>query len=139
MNAHLDAQAVTASGPRLGLGKDINDAVLAATQFGQRGGLRQQVKLSFSCKDLPNMDVMSRSDPFCILYKMVNKRWQKIDRTEVIHDNLNPEFVKKIVAEFYFERQEKFKVEVYDVDDDTKVDTDLSAHDFIGSLEFELH
>jgi hypothetical protein len=51
---------------------------------------------------------------------------------------LNPEFVKKILAEFYFERQEKFKVEVYDVDDDTKVD-DLSAHDFIGSLEFELH
>lgn len=59
-------------------------------------------------------------------------------QTEVIHDNLNPQWVTKIAAEYHFEQQEKFKVEVYDVDDDNQINN-LSAHDFIGRLEFELH
>ena len=39
--------------------------------------------------------------------------------TEIIHDNLNPEFIKKIFVDYHFEEQEKFKVEVYDSDDDS--------------------
>ncbi len=65
---HLDAAAVTA-GRGLGRGNDINDAVLAATNFGAAGGLRQQVQLSIACKNLPDMDVMGKSDPLCLFYK----------------------------------------------------------------------
>jgi len=44
--------------------------------------------------------------------------WQQIDRTEIIHDNLSPQWVKKILVDFHFEQQEVFKVEVYDSDND---------------------
>ena len=59
--------------------------------------------------------------------------------TEVIHDNLNPEFVKKIMVDFHFEQKDYFKLEVYDSDDDSQLTKNLSAHDFIGTLEFTLH
>lgn len=63
------------------------------------------------------MDTTSESDPFVVMYKKVKQIWVKIGQTEVIHDNLNPEFVKKIPVDYHFEEQEKFKVEVYDSDD----------------------
>lgn len=46
--------------------------------------------------------------------------------------------MSKVSAEYHFEQQEKFKVEVYDVDDDKQINN-LKAHDFIGRIEFELH
>ena len=49
------------------------------------------------------MDTFSKSDPFIVLYKAINNRWQEIGKTELIHDNLNPEFVKKILVDYQFE------------------------------------
>ena len=134
---HLDGKAVGGQG-KFGQGSDIDAAALAATNFGGVGGLSQKVNISFGCHSLPNMDTFSESDPFCILYKQTGRVWTKLGQTEVIHDNLNPQFVTKVPAEYHFEQQEKFKVEVYDVDDDTQINN-LKAHDFIGRLEFELH
>jgi len=101
-----------------GRGADIDAAVLAATSFSQ-GGLSNKLSLGFKCEELPNMDTFSKSDPFCVFYKKTGNRWQILGKTEVIHDNLNPEFVTKIMADFHFERKEEFKVEVYDSDDDS--------------------
>ena len=39
-------------------------------------------------------------------------------QTEIIHDNLNPKWVTKIMIDFHFEQSEKFKVQVYDSDND---------------------
>ena len=44
-----------------------------------------------------------------------------------------------MMVDFHFEQSEKFKIEVYDSDDDTQQTKDLSAHDFIGAYEFKLH
>ena len=66
------------------------------------------------------MDFGSRSDPFCVLYKFVNQKWQLVGKTEVIHDTLNPKFVKKIMVDFHFERQDNYRVEVYDSDDEVQ-------------------
>ena len=66
------------------------------------------------------MDIGSESDPFVVMYKYINRSWKKIGQTEIIHDNLNPEFIKKIQVDYHFEEQEKFKVEVYDSDDDSQ-------------------
>ena len=41
---------------------------------------------------------------------------QKLGQTEVILDNLNPCFIKEIVVDYYFEMEQRFSVEVYDVD-----------------------
>ena len=84
------------------------------------------------------MDTMSQSDPFAVIYKQQGRMWQKLGMTEVIHDNLNPSFVKKIQVDFHFEQQEHYKVEVYDSDDDSQQTQDLSKHDFLGSAEFVL-
>ena len=108
------------TGTRFGGGSDIDAAVLAATSIGG-GGLAQKLSLAFKATTLPNMDTFSKSDPFCVLYKLdTSNRWKEIGKTEVIHDNLNPEWVKKILVDFHFEQTEKFKVEVYDSDDDTQ-------------------
>ena len=40
-------------------------------------------------------------------------------QTEVIVDNLDPEFVKEIKVDYYFEMQQIFRIDVYDVDDNT--------------------
>ena len=86
------------------------------------------------------MDTFSKSDPFCIVYKYdVKGQAQMIGKTEVIHDNLNPEFVKKILVDFHFEQKEMFRIEVYDSDDDTQMTKNLDKHDYIGSLDFTLH
>ena len=67
------------------------------------------------------MDTFSKSDPFVVLYKLdPSNRWRQIGKTEVIHDNLNPEWVKKILVDFHFEQTDRLKVEVYDSDDDTQ-------------------
>ena len=85
------------------------------------------------------MDTMSYSDPFVVMFKQVGNVWQQIGKTEVIHDTLNPQFVTKVAVDFHFEQSERFKVEVYDSDDDSQQTKNLSAHDFIGSLEFSMH
>lgn len=88
----------------MGTGGDIDSAVLAATQIGGGAGLKNTVNLSFQCHDLPNMDTMSLSDPFCILYKQTGRVWTKLGQTEIIHDNLNPTWVKTIACEYHFEQ-----------------------------------
>ena len=84
------------------------------------------------------MDIFSKSDPFCIVYRKSGWQWKKIGKTEVIHDSLNPEFIVKVPVDFHFERKEEYKVEVYDSDDDTQIEN-LARHDFIGKYQFTLH
>ena len=85
------------------------------------------------------MDTFSKSDPFVVLYKQQGHVWQKLGQTEIIHDNLNPKWVTKITLDFHFEQSEKFKVQVYDSDDDAQQVKNLGAHDFIGELQFSMH
>lgn len=41
----------------------------------------------------------------------------KIGATEIIEDNLNPRFIKQFYLPYNFEIREKYKIDVYDVDD----------------------
>ena len=121
VNEHLDRGAIDAGG-ELGTGADVDAAVLAATNLAANSNgaeLVTKLSIGFSCENLPNMDTTSESDPFVVLYKKINREWKQIGHTEIIHDNLNPQFVKKILVDYHFEEQEFFKVEVYDSDDDS--------------------
>jgi hypothetical protein len=40
----------------------------------------------------------------------------KVGETEIVWDNLNPDFHKSFVVDFIFERRQIFKVSVVDVD-----------------------
>lgn len=98
----------------------------------------QVVSLSFACENLPNLDTFTRTDGMVVLYKKSGTSWQKIGMTEVINDNLNPEWVKSFDVQYFFEKQEEYKVEVYDVDDENNLNN-FANHDFAGSLVFKVH
>lgn len=72
------------------------------------------------------------------MFKAVHGQWKKIGQTEVVKDNLNPEFIQTVETQYHFETMERFRVEVYDCDDTADINN-FSAHDFIGGLDFTLH
>ena len=49
-----------------------------------------------------------------------NDKWQLLGKTETIENNLNPEFVTAFEIDFYFERNQRIKFEVFDIDVTTK-------------------
>ena len=95
---------------------------------------RETVELFFSCRSLANMDIIGKSDPVIYLKKHVTgHNYAEVGRTEVIRNDLNPDFARSFNLEFIFETKQKFKVEVIDVDNFNTLDGD-----YIGSAEFEL-
>lgn len=57
---------------------------------GSYDGPVTKVELYVSCTKLVNMDAFSKSDPFAVLFEGKQKSWIKMDKTEVIYDNLDP-------------------------------------------------
>lgn len=49
-----------------------------------------KVELSISCTNLKDLDYFSKSDPAVFVYEKKGQSWEKIGRTEVIDNNLNP-------------------------------------------------
>ena len=88
---------------------------------GTAGSVASKVELRLSCRGLHDADILSKSDPIVVLYIDHSGTWQEFGRTEVIWDNLNPEFQKKFVMEYRFEIQQKLKFEVYDIGNTDKI------------------
>jgi len=101
--------------------------------------LKTQVEIHISCKNLQDKDVLSKSDPLAVLFVERNnngsKSWIEFGRTEVIQNNLNPEFSKSIQIDYNFEEYQKLKFEIYDFDSTSNT---LNNHDFLGSIETTL-
>ena len=101
-----------------------------------------QVDLRLSCTKLASRDGFGgKSDPFCVVFERDDKgSWREIDRTEVVNNNHDPQFVHAILVSFNFEKQQRFKVAVYDADqahsDVHKLQ--LPKQDHLGSIEFDL-
>ncbi|XP_071960515.1 copine-8-like isoform X2 [Antedon mediterranea] len=96
-----------------------------------------KVELTVCCRNLRDMDVFSKSDPFCVLYT-VNPRtgqFEENGRTETIDNNLNPDFAHKFVVDYFFEQHQPLRFDVYDSDSKSR---NLSSHDFIGSAQCTL-
>uniref|UniRef100_A0A6G1SD13 Copine-8 n=1 Tax=Aceria tosichella TaxID=561515 RepID=A0A6G1SD13_9ACAR len=92
------------------------------------------VELSISCKDLPDCDIVTKSDPQVIVYMLDLSGKDKqceIGRTEVIQDNLNPKFAKKILLQYHFEQIQHLRFEVFDIDP-------VGGNDFLGGLNTTL-
>jgi len=47
----------------------------------------------------------------------MSEKWAYIDRTEIIPESLNPKFVKTFIVSYNFEKKQKLKFEIYDIDD----------------------
>ncbi|NXG16911.1 CPNE1 protein, partial [Grallaria varia] len=95
-----------------------------------------RLELSVSCRSLLDRDLGSRSDPLCVLLQDAGGgRWAELDRTERIENCQDPEFCKKLVVDYYFEKVQKLKFGVYDIDNKT---FDLSDDDYLGGIECTL-
>ena len=72
--------------------------------------------------DLPNLDTLSKTDAFLILYEIKKQGTKnirvKLGRTECIYDNLNPHFVTQFEVDYHFEENQQFLIEAYDMDDE---------------------
>ncbi|XP_054164374.1 copine-9-like [Oppia nitens] len=92
-----------------------------------------QIELSVSARKLINRDITSKSDPQCILYIRhgLSDKFIEIGRTEVIKDNLNPDWIKKFDIQFKFNESQLLKFELWDFDP-------ISGNEFLGQIAVEL-
>jgi len=88
-------------------------------------------------RQLPDLDVLSKSDPFCVVYTQPagQQTWKEYGRTEIIWNTLNPDFATKFIMSYHFEEQQKLRFELYDADSNSQ---DLKEHDFIGWVDVTL-
>ncbi|XP_065676704.1 LOW QUALITY PROTEIN: copine-8-like [Hydra vulgaris] len=102
--------------------------------------LISKVVIHVSCANLPNKDLFSKSDPFVVLFLETRqacgvKSWVECGRTEIVNNNLNPEFFTPFTLDYNFEEYQLLKFEVYDSDSLSKT---LGSHDFLGMLQVSL-
>jgi Ca2+-dependent lipid-binding protein len=92
---------------------------------------KYDIELSFGCRELINLDIMTLTDPFIKIYEQISGNWKLLGQTEVVFNNLNPNFSKSVKVEFYFETNQNIRIEVYHHDSETK-------HDLIDQVDFLL-
>lgn len=123
----------------------------AALGIADNSRPKTNVRLTISCEHLMDTDVFSKSDPICFVYEKTSgkkstttetiqlptwqdSQWTERGRTEVVMNNLNPQFTKTFLLPYFFEETQLLRFEIYDADS-ANVGQDLSAHDFLGRFE----
>ncbi|ORX52100.1 Copine-domain-containing protein [Piromyces finnis] len=102
-----------------------------------------KVEIKFSCKNLPNLDAVSKSDCRIFVYFQERKyennqiftNWVKIGSTETIKDNLNPEFSKSFIFDYYFECIQNLRFVIMDMDEEC---VNMEDNDYIGYVEVSI-
>jgi hypothetical protein len=81
-------------------------------------GPSNKIILSLSCRNLQDLDTFSLSDPEVHVYLKTGKQgnYALLGKTEMVLNNLNPDFVKTFTLDYFFEKEQWIKFEVYDVD-----------------------
>ncbi|CAD8179864.1 unnamed protein product [Paramecium octaurelia] len=115
---------------------DVIDAANLAIAI-QKEDLTTNIELFVHCEGLPKMDAFSLTDPVVVAYYEKDDKWVYIDRTEIIPESLNPKFVKTFIVNYIFERKQKLRFEIYDIDDFEAIDN-LERQEFIGFVECEI-
>lgn len=98
------------------------------------GGPQQcvsRVQLTISGRSLLDRDMLTKSDPFCVLFIECDKQWMEVARTETIKNTLCPDFSRKLVMEYRFEEVQKLKFALFDEDAPS---AKLVDHDFLGEI-----
>jgi len=68
----------------------------------------EKYEISISCKNLPNFDKLSKSDPKVFLFienrfnnNSIDSEWKELKCTETIQNNCNPVFKEKLEIDYY--------------------------------------
>ena len=74
-----------------------------------------KVQLFISCRKLKDVEILSKSDPFVEVFSKKSRgQYAKLGQTEVIWDNLNPDFIKIFTIDYIFEEQQYLKFSIFD-------------------------
>lgn len=74
------------------------------------------VDLSFSCRNLPSLDLMSASDPYITIEQQGATGWQQVGKTEMLNNSRNPDFTFRLRIVYFFEASQKLRFTVWDSD-----------------------
>ena len=96
--------------------------------------MTEKVEIFVSCRKLKNMDVLSKSDPIVRCYTEREGRYSFFCETEMVKDNLNPNFSKSFIMDFHFEMKQKLKFEIVDYDGPDKFDLIGEVFTTLGDL-----
>ena len=88
-------------------------------------------ELRFACNDLPDLDILSKTDAFVRVYHVNNGKADLVWESKVVDNNLNPEFADFFKVQYRFEIVQLYKVEVYHF-----VKNNMSK--YIGEAEFKI-
>uniref|UniRef100_A0A671NW87 Copine-3 n=1 Tax=Sinocyclocheilus anshuiensis TaxID=1608454 RepID=A0A671NW87_9TELE len=120
--------------PPLGATKTLYD--LVSSVFQMAAHCVSKVELSISCNNLLDKDVGSKSDPLCVLLQSIgDDKWAEVERTERVKNCQDPEFSTKLHIDYHFEKVQKLKFGIYDIDNKS---VNLSDDDFLGGFECTL-
>ncbi|CAI2362928.1 unnamed protein product [Moneuplotes crassus] len=91
-------------------------------QVNMTDSLKQKLQLFISCRKLRDLDYISKSDPFVEVYLKNDERssWILVGKTETIQNNLNPDFSTPIIIDYFFEKTQDIRFEVWDQDPSRK-------------------
>ena len=68
--------------------------------------LKKRIAIYVSCRNLKNYDIKSKSDPQAeVFIKDRNSDWTLVGRTEVMRNNLNPDFAEFVECDYFFEKE----------------------------------
>lgn len=75
-----------------------------------------RIELTISCRNLVKTHILGKTDPYCIvsIRKPWDDKYTEVARTEVIDNTQNPQWLKKIKVEYYFEAKQYVRFEIHD-------------------------
>uniref|UniRef100_A0A671TEU1 Copine-3 n=1 Tax=Sinocyclocheilus anshuiensis TaxID=1608454 RepID=A0A671TEU1_9TELE len=134
--AHSQPQAQVPQAPHAFPGMTGDEFMCICCGFQMAAHCVSKVELSISCNNLLDKDVGSKSDPLCVLLQSVgDDKWSEVERTERVKNCQDPEFSTKLHIDYHFEKVQKLKFGIYDIDNKS---VDLKDDDFLGGFECTL-
>jgi len=75
-----------------------------------------KVQIFISARNLKDVDIVGGSEPFVIIFMRDHPSmpWKQFGKTEMIKDNLNPDFEQSFIIQYFFEKHQYIKFEVQD-------------------------
>jgi len=116
------------------IGIDENQLPGLNDPTNQREG-HKKVELFISCRELKNLDILSLSDPQVKIFIVnSNKGEEFFGETEIVRDNLNPNFTKTFSMDYIFEKKQNLRFEIIDVDKHGKFDMVGNVFTTLGAI-----
>lgn len=82
---------------------------------------RQYVELFLAGRDLPNVEIFSKSDPQCdIYYTVEGEKEVLLGETEVVYNNLDPNWEKSLTLEYLDDVKQTLRFQIFDFDSKEK-------------------